>query len=105
MLHATEEFVAFEVPSPSGKAKVCKTFIPGSNPGGTSKKHYDSADYKPFFVFEKYKNIGSCWGIAEDNHTLRIWLLDDWYRVCILLTFVIYCDNIALCYIIWRNKK
>ena len=23
------------VPSPSGKAKVCKTFIPGPNPGGT----------------------------------------------------------------------
>ena len=24
--------------SPSGKAKVCKTFTPGSNPGGASKK-------------------------------------------------------------------
>ena len=24
-------------PSPRGKAEVCKTFIPGSNPGGASK--------------------------------------------------------------------
>jgi hypothetical protein len=26
-------------PSPSGKAEVCKTSIPGSNPGGASKIH------------------------------------------------------------------
>ena len=28
--------IFYLVPSPSGKAKVCKTFIPGPNPGGTS---------------------------------------------------------------------
>ena len=27
---------AFKAPSPSGKAEVCKTSIPGSNPGGAS---------------------------------------------------------------------
>ena len=26
----------FKAPSPSGKAEVCKTSIPGSNPGGAS---------------------------------------------------------------------
>jgi hypothetical protein len=32
-----------QAPSPSGKAEVCKTSTPGSNPGGASKsnvKHY-----------------------------------------------------------------
>ena len=28
--------LAFKAPSPSGKAEVCKTSIPGSNPGGAS---------------------------------------------------------------------
>ena len=27
---------AFKAPAPSGKAEVCKTSIPGSNPGGAS---------------------------------------------------------------------
>ena len=33
-----DEGVQFpRAPSPSGKAEVCKTSIPGSNPGGASK--------------------------------------------------------------------
>src|SRR5207249_5337078 len=31
----------FRAPSPSGKAEVCKTSTPGSNPGGASKFHQE----------------------------------------------------------------
>jgi hypothetical protein len=31
-------------PSPSGKAEVCKTSIPGSNPGGASNSKFRSAN-------------------------------------------------------------
>ena len=38
-------------PWPSGKAKVCNTSIPGSNPGGASQKSKIQKDFA-FFVID-----------------------------------------------------
>ena len=56
------------VPKPSGKAKVCNTSIPGSNPGGTSVNsgirysgvcflYYISAEILKDNVFAKHYTI------------------------------------------------
>ncbi len=46
-----------EVPSPSGKAKVCKTFIGGSIPPGTST-YFKRLGLEGFALFF----LGSTWG-------------------------------------------
>ena len=49
--------VMLTAPSPSGKARVCKTLTPSSNLGGASKT-YEVANYHLVFIYLKRRRCG-----------------------------------------------
>src|SRR5206468_369896 len=61
----------FEAPSPRGKAEVCKTSTPGSNPGGASTFPRKSEAHRS----AGRVSVGDCAQIVPDFAALRLRLV------------------------------